>query len=127
MFSSPSVCFFPQHYVEGLLNSRPRVESVHTEIAIFGPPPCTGRILITIVPLHTETPIKKYIVFGRCFVTNEVPWRFQKLSMPPSESSPRDLQSGNGPGASGAQKNMKIYENIGKYRKQVNVFFFRKK
>jgi len=31
--------FFPLHYVEGLLNSRPRVESVHTEIAMFGTPP----------------------------------------------------------------------------------------
>ena len=52
--------FFPQHYVEGLLNSRPRVESVHTEIAIFRPPPCTGQIVV-IVSLHTETLIKKYI------------------------------------------------------------------
>ena len=52
------VQFFPQHYVEGLLNSRPRVESVHTEIAIFAPPPCTGRIIIG-VSLHTETLIKK--------------------------------------------------------------------
>ena len=38
-----------QHYVEGLLNSHPQVESVHTVIAIFRPPPCTGRIII--VPL----------------------------------------------------------------------------
>ena len=47
-------------------------------------------------------------VLAHCFVTNEVFWRFPELLMVPIESSRRDLQSGNGPGASGAQTIMKI-------------------
>ena len=65
-----------------------------------------------------ERVCKRLVDFGHCFVTNEVPWRFQKLSMPPSESSRRDLQSGNGPGAPGAQQNMKIKEILQKYLKK---------
>ena len=45
-----------------------------------------------------------------CFGTILKSWRFPELLMTPSESSRRDLQSGNGPGASGAQKKMKTYE-----------------
>ena len=48
--------------------------------------------------------------FGDCFVTNEVPWRFQKLSMPRFEPHQWDLQFGTGPGSSRAQKIRKIYE-----------------
>ena len=42
--------------------------------------------------------------FGQCFVTILKFWRFPELLTTPSESSPRDLQSESGPGASGAQK-----------------------
>ena len=42
-------------------------------------------------------------VLGHCFCTILKVWRFQKLSMPPPESSRRDLQAEKGPGASGAQ------------------------
>ena len=48
-----------------------------------------------------------FFLVGHCFVTILKFWRFQKLSMPPSESSRRDLQGEKGPRASGAQKNMK--------------------
>ena len=54
---------FPQHYVEGLLNSRPRGELVHTEIATSDPCRALAKLLLLLVPLHTETPITKYIVF----------------------------------------------------------------
>ena len=47
-------------------------------------------------------------VWGHSFGTISEFWRFPELLMTPSESSPRDLQSESGPGASGAQKNMKI-------------------
>ena len=46
--------------------------------------------------------------FGHRFVTILEFWRFLEVSMVPIGSSRRDLQSGNGPGALGAQQIMKI-------------------
>ena len=64
---------FPQHYVEGLLNSRPRVESVHTEIAIFEPPPCMG---IFLVPHPYRHLIKKvYLIPPNVILTSIISWR----------------------------------------------------
>ena len=68
-------------------------------------------------------------VLGHCFVTNEVFWRFQKLSMPRFEPQKRDLQSETGPGASGAQKNMKnrkYFQNTSKILQKMDRFFFKK-
>ena len=47
-------------------------------------------------------------VLGHCFVMNEVFLGFQKHSMPRFDAEKSDLQFGSGPGASGAQKIMKI-------------------
>ena len=46
-------------------------------------------------------------VLGHCFVTNEVFWRFPELKITRFEPQKWDLQSETGPGASGAQKNIK--------------------
>ena len=52
----------------------------------------------------------RLVDLGHCFGTIYAFWRFPELLMIPNESSRRDLQSETGPGASGAQKMMKIYE-----------------
>ena len=44
---------------------------------------------------------------NECFVTNEVFWRFPELKITRFEPQKWDLQSETGPGASGAQKNIK--------------------
>ena len=39
-------CFFPQHKVEGLLNSRPREIAIIAGFAFSGPPRATGVVII---------------------------------------------------------------------------------
>ena len=62
------VRYFPQHLVEGLLNSCPRVSVLLAEFAVFGPPRATRTsllLLLLLLLLMSPPPVFKLVNFNR--------------------------------------------------------------